>query len=171
MFRLLSMSVALSLTLALGCSSPPPEGKAPVDAKTPDSGHDHASEGPHHGHLIEVGGGKYHAELTHDDATKNITIYLLGGDAKTAVPIAEPELLLNLAVDGTPTQAKLVAAPLEGEPAGQSSRFTLVDEQVFALLENPKATIRLNVTIEGKPYSEPVEHDHGHDHGHEHDHK
>jgi hypothetical protein len=167
--RLFSAALLLSVACAFGCSKPAADANKPADSKPADSGHahDHAEEGPHHGHLIEVGGGKYHAELTHDDTNKTITIYVLGGDAKTAVPIPEPEVILNLVADGMPVQAKLAAAPLEGEPAGQSSRFSLVDEKVLDLIEGPKTTIRLNITIAGQAYNESVEHDdHGHDHKH-----
>src|SRR5262245_16215513 len=67
-----------------------------------EGGHEHAheAEGPHHGHIIELGNEEYHAELTHDDATKTVTIYLLGKDAATAVAIAEPEVVLNLVSAG-----------------------------------------------------------------------
>jgi len=78
--------------------------------------HGHATEGPHHGHLIELGNDEYHAELTHDDATKTITIYLLGKDAVTPVAIADAELALNLVSAGKPLQVKLAAAPQASDP-------------------------------------------------------
>ncbi|QDU26931.1 hypothetical protein ETAA8_20150 [Anatilimnocola aggregata] len=149
--------LALSFNCVLGCAKP---AAPPAPAKA-DTGHEHAEEGPHKGHLIELGQkGEYHAELTHDDASKTITIYLLGPDAKTAVTIADPELLLNLVAAGEPQQAKLTASPQEGETGG-SSRFVLVDEKVLELLEAPKTTGRLNVTINGTSYSGNLEH---HDH-------
>ena len=119
---------------------------------------DHPEEGPHKGHLIELGKEEYHAEVTHDEATKTVTIYLLDGAAKKAVPIPAKEIVLNLVVNGKPTQAKLAATPLEGEPAGQSSRFSIVDEAVLEALEAPKTTGKLNVTIAGKPFVGNVEH-------------
>jgi hypothetical protein len=131
-------------------------------------GHEHAhpEEGPHHGHLIELGNEEYHAELTHDDATKTVTIYLLGKDAVTAVTIADAEIVLNLVTAGKPLQVKLAAAPQDSDPAGQSSRFTIVDEAVLEALEAPETTGRLNVTIADTPYVGEIEH---HEHGdHEH---
>jgi len=155
--------LTLSLACTLGCAKPADNAAPP---KAADTGHDdHAEEGPHHGHLVELGQGEYHAELTHDDATKTITVYLLGPDAKTPVVIAEPEITLNLKTSAEPAQVKLVAAPQEGEAAGTSSRFTLVDEKTLELLEAPKTSTRLNVNIDGKVYSGTLEH---HDHGHEH---
>lgn len=130
---------------------------------------EHAAEGPHHGHLIELGEEEYHAELTHDEATKAVSIYLLDSSAKTAVPIADAEVILNLVVDGKPLQAKLAAAPQEGDPSGQASCFTSTDEAVLEALEAPKTTGRLNVTIAGKSYTGVVEHSEHGEHGHEHD--
>ncbi|WP_425614230.1 hypothetical protein NA78x_004094 [Anatilimnocola sp. NA78] len=125
----------------------------------------HAEEGPHKGHLIELGEEEFHAELIHDDAAKSVVIYLLGADAKTAVSIPDAEIMLNLVVAGEPMQAKLTAEKQPGDPEGQASKFTIVDEKILEALEAPKTTGRLNVTIGGKSYSGNVEHegDHGHD--------
>jgi hypothetical protein len=152
--------VAVTLFVS-GCGS-----NDPAPPKAGPAGHtDHPTDGPHKGHLIELGNDEFHAELTHDDASKTVTIYLLGADAKTAAMSADPELLLNLVVAGEPLQAKLAAAPLDGEAADKCSRYTLVDEKVLEALENPKTTGRLNVTIAGKSYTGNVElGEHGHDH-------
>ena len=52
-----------------------------------------------------------------------------------------------------------------GDPEGQASKFTIVDEKILEALEAPKTTGRLNVTIAGKSYSGTVDHEghHGHD--------
>jgi hypothetical protein len=148
-----------------GCNQQPAANKPAAEHE-----HAHPEEGPHHGHLIELGEEEYHAELTHDDATKTITVYLLDGKAEKPVPISEPEILVNLVVDGAPIQAKLLANPQEGDPAGQSSRFSITDEKVMVALQAERAAGRLNVTIAGKPYTGNIEH-HDHDHDHEHDEK
>ena len=172
----LSVPVAFSAALAFaGCgteSPPAPTSGTPVEHQDGDghdheAGHDHAahahpSEGPHHGHLIELGEEEYHAELTHDEATKTVTVYLLDKEAKGAVAIGDAEIVLNLVADGQPTQVKLAASPQEGDAAGQSSRFSITDEKVLEMLEGPKTTGRLNVTINGKAYLGTVEH---HEHG------
>jgi hypothetical protein len=93
--------------------------------------------GPHHGDLIDLGKGEYHAELTHDDATKTIIVYLLDQEAKESVPIADSEIVLNLVVEGKPLQVKLAAAAQSGDPQGQSSRFSVTDEQALEALEAP----------------------------------
>jgi hypothetical protein len=159
----LAFSAALALAGCNGTSLPAaPTGTPTADHKDDGHAHGHAEEGPHHGHLIELGEEEYHAELTHDEATKTVTVYLLDKEAKGAVGIADAEIVLNLVADGQPTQVKLAAAPQEGDPAGQSTRFSITDEKVLEMLEGPKTTGRLNVTINGKAYSGTVEH---HEHG------
>lgn len=174
------LGAALALT-GCGTSTPPadpPATPAGTSEHTEGDGHDrgekghdeaahaHPSKGPHHGHLIELGQGEYHAELTHDDATKTVTVYLLDKEAKASVAIADAEIALNLVVDGQPLQAKLAANPQEGDPSGQSSRFTITDEVVLEAHDAPRTTGRLNVTIAGKAYTGSVEHHEHDDHKH-----
>lgn len=169
---LLAITIALTALIgSFGCNRGSAPGPAADDGHTEHDGHDHGekgeahahpSEGPHHGHLIELGEEEFHAELTHDDATKSVTVYLLDKEAKAPVAIADAEIVLNLVADGQPTQVKLAAAPQDGDPEGQSSRFSITDDKVLEALEAPKTTGRLNVTINGKAYSGTVEH---HEHG------
>ena len=159
-FSFLSIAAfAFATLLASGC------GPAAPPVVKPDSAHDHPEVGPHKGHLIELGAGEYHGELTHDDATKTVTIYLLGPDATTAIAIPDAEITLNLVVAGEPMQVKLAAAKQEGDADGKASKFTIVDEKVLEALEAPKTAGQLVVTIDGKQVSGPVAHDaHGHEH-------
>jgi hypothetical protein len=159
----------LGLTFAVGCGDAP---KKPTDKaghhegdghKDGEAGHAHAEHGPHGGQLIELGKEEYHGELLHDDAAHKITIYLLDGAAKKSVAIADQELTLNIVVEGKPLQFKLQAAPQTDDPAGQSSRFELVDHALCEALDAPKSKGRLNVTIAGKPYSGEVGHE-AHEH-------
>lgn len=149
-----------------GCGGTQPPAPAGGSAATDSHGeHPHPERGPHQGDLIELGDEEYHAELIHDDATKTVIIYLLGQDAKTAVSIPDPQIDLNLAVEGKPLQVKLAAAPQEGDPAGEASKFTVVDEAALTALDAPKTTGRLNVSIAGKAYSGSLSHEaHGHKH-------
>lgn len=158
--RLLALTTLGMVSLTWGCggSSPPADNNAKTDVHDHGHDHDHDEEGPHGGHLLELGKGDYHAELHHDDATHTITIYLLDEKAKDPVAIADPELTLNLVADGKPQQIKLAAAPQPGDPAGQASAFAITDEQAHAALESDGVTGRLNVTIEGKSYSANLEH-------------
>jgi len=164
-----------SLTTALiGCGDNSSGGPRLVTGDPPPAAHSgadghgdaHPTEGPHQGHLIELGREEYHAELTHDDDMKKVSVYLLDKAATTAVTSADAELALNLVVDGKPLQAKLGADPQEGDVEGQASRYSIVDEAVLEALEAPKVTGRLSVNIAGKSFSGKVEpHEHG-DHKH-----
>jgi hypothetical protein len=131
--------------------------------------HAHHDEGPHGGHIIELG-GPYHAELTHDDETMIVAVYLLGEDVKKAATSKDHEITLSLTVDGKPQEYKLGGAAGAGDPAGEFSRFESKDEKLIDALHEPKySSGRLRVTIAGKQYSGDIEpHEHG---DHEHDKK
>jgi hypothetical protein len=148
-----------------GCTNQPAN---PPPQQSGASHHDHPADGPHSGHLIELGNDEFHAELVYDDVSEMITIYLLGADAKTPVFSADPELPLNLVVDGKPQQAKLAAKPQGGETAEKCSRYQLVDANVLKALVKDRIAGRLNVNINGQSYTGDVKLD---DHAHDHDHK
>ena len=125
--RLLAQAAILTvLTFGLaGCSD---DGHKKTDGHGSAAGHSdadagHPEEGPHHGHLIELGKEEFHAELVHDDAAHKVTIYLLDGAAKKTVAVAEKELNINLVVNGTPQSFKLPAIAQTEDAPGQSSRF------------------------------------------------
>jgi hypothetical protein len=142
-----------------------------------DHAHDHAAVGPHDGHILEFGNEDYHAELTHDDDTNRVGVYILGSDAKTLKPIKAESVTINVAIEGKPTQYELKAAAPAGEPEGSSSYFELVHEPLCKLvagkLDAKDTKAELRVTIDGTPQTakidvEPHDHDHGHDHDHDH---
>lgn len=160
---LATFAVALTLGVTMGCGGHHAETEEHHRAE---DGHAHGSEGPHHGHLIELGKEEYHAELVHDEASKSVTVYLLDGSAKGSVTIPDQEIVLNLAVNGKPVQYKLLAAPETTDPQGQCSKFSLVNAELLEALKSPKMSGRLNVTIKNQPYSGTIEHEaHG---AHEH---
>lgn len=144
------------------------KGEAPKEAAR-----EHASTGPHQGDLIELGNEEYHGEFVHDEKTEDVTIYILDSSAKNAVPIEMEEVIINLKHDGKPEQHKLVAAPMEGEEKGKSSRFVAKgNHDLSHAIEEMDADARLQVTIAGKSYSGKIEHSHDHaDHDHDHDHE
>jgi hypothetical protein len=143
-------------------SAPAPE----VDAHADEHAH---GAGPHGGQIIELGEEEYHAELTHDDATHKVGVYLLDGSAKAAAPIDAPSIVVNCRVEEKPTQFTLMAAPQPGEVAGSSSYFELVSEDLVKAIDDPDSVARLNIVISGKPYVGLIE-THGHDHDHDHAH-
>lgn len=178
---LMRLSVALGLCL-VGCtgSAPAPSGGAvstgspatsAMGANDHGHGHDehgHPTEGPHHGALVELGNEEYHAEVVHDDKTGTVSVYLLDGRAEKAIMTTATEVVINLKHDDTPEQFKLPAQPEEGNPVGQTSRFTLTDKELVEHLDDAAAGAKLNITIGETPYSGtiPAE-DHAH-HGHVH---
>jgi hypothetical protein len=172
-FSLLTGFVAIYIVGLYGCSQRPvttPAGEAAAAAE-------HGHEGPHGGHIIELGAPGHHAELTHEDASHRVGVYILDGQAKAAVPIAAESVTINVAEDGEPTAFVLPAVPQSGDGEGRASYFELVSEPLCKVIcgesEAETTTARVSVTIEGKPFvgiidTEPHDHDHGHDHGHAH---
>jgi hypothetical protein len=126
--------------------------------------HEHPSEGPHHGSLIELGKEEFHAELVHDE--RSVTIYVLDSTGKNAVPIDAGEVLINLLHDGKPEQFKLPAMPEESDPSGKSSRFVSNDPELVSHLDAEAASPKLSISINGKSYRGAITHDHEHAHAH-----
>ena len=165
--------VALCFFGLNGCGKGQPASQADADTAAHAHEHDHGEEGPHGGHIIELGTEDHHAELTHDGETPRVGIYFLGDDAKTAKPIDAKSVTINVSVDGEPSQYTLPAAPQPGESEDQSSYFELVSEPLHIVVsgksESPRTNARINVTINGKPYVGLIEtekHEHDHDHAH-----
>lgn len=158
-------AIACGLTVVTGCGEAPKPTTETVHhegdghAEHGEHAAGHPEEGPHNGHLIELGKEEYHAELLHDDATHTITLYVLDGAAKKAVPLTEKELTVNLVVAGKPTQYKIPAKPQTDDPSGQSSRFELVDKTLCEALDEPTSKARLMLTIAGKHYSGDMAHE------------
>ncbi len=155
-----------------GCGSQPSGDQAAVavsDASPAADGHDHAHgeehEGPHGGHVIELGRShEYHAELVDDEQAGTISVYILDKELKE-LPIEQQSITLNLMVEGAPKTFELMAA--EGSDT-MASRFNATDKAAFEALHEHEASGKLQATIKGSPYSGKVEH-HDHD-GHDHDH-
>jgi hypothetical protein len=170
----LLLGIGVSALLS-GCASEAPGSAADhaCEAHTADQcqaagGHTHPTEGPHGGHLIELGGEQYHTELLHDEATNTVTVHILDRNAKQAVAIDDPEIVLQLFQGGEFLSYTL--RPVGA--AGPSSEFSLADEELCHLLEHSEAIRgRLNVTISGHDYVGMIEHHaHHNDCGDEHDH-
>lgn len=159
--------VAMSFPLLVGCNRPAAETAQHEEGKHAEHeggehghehGHDHG-EGPHGGHVVELGQDDYHAEVVHDDKKDLVRIYLLDSEAKKPVTSATPEIVLNVVAAGSPKQFRLAAAPAAGDAAGSASTFELVDRELCELLDE-KATVsgRFNVTIDGKPFVGQFDH-------------
>ncbi len=158
--------------LLLGCSR---ESKVPAPPlakdKTEQHNHEdaHPSHGPHDGDLVELGDEEYHAEFVHDEKTKDVTIYVLDASAIRSIPIDAAEVVINLKHDGKPEQYKLAAEPQEGDGPGKSSRFmSKQNDELCHAIEEEGADAKLQLTIDGKPFTGAIQHDHDHE-GHDHE--
>ncbi len=136
-------------------------------------GHDHSAEGPHGGHLVELGNEEYHVELLHDEATHSVTVHLLDATGKQPVAVPLPEVTLQLLCDGQFVRYGLKA--VAGDPSGAASQFKLVDETLCdAFCHESLLRGRIQLTIADKVYAGELEHacheDHDHDHAGHKDH-
>jgi len=171
-----TMALCLVMFTFPGCDSNTDQGKsfdeaAPEDVTMDedDHGHNHPSEGPHHGSLIELGKEAYHAEVVHDEKNGSVTIYILDSAATKSVPIKAESVLINAKHDGKGQQFTLAAAPEANDPKGQASRFSTQDKAVGELLEEHDVEAQLVLEIDGKSYRGDIPaHDHDHDHKHAH---
>ncbi len=166
----LTLSFALVAIFFAGCfnnESPNLESVAAPTKMDTHASHDHPTEGPHQGDLIELGNEEYHAEIIHDEDTGTVTIYILNGSATEQVPIDTPEVAINAKREGNPEQFKLAASPDTGDPQDQSSRFVSTDKKLAQALDEEGGDPRLVLTINGKSYRGTISHNHAHG-GHDH---
>jgi hypothetical protein len=168
--------VAVFLTGIAGCGGSQSASTAAHDHDHPHV-HEHEPAGPHNGHIIELGSETHHAELTHDDESHIVGVYLLDASAKEIAPIEAESVTINVAVDGVPTAYVLPAVRTPDDAEGQASYFELVSEPLCKVVsggsESEDTTARISISINGKPFVGIIEthpHDHGHDHDHPHDH-
>lgn len=132
-----------------------------------DGEHSEEHEGPHGGHVIELGRNhRYHAELVENEDAQTISVYMLGEDLK-ALAIDAPSMTMNLVVDGAAQSFELTAVdPVDGK----ASQFDGGDKSLFEALHEHEASGKLNVAIDGTPYSGAIEHhDHHEEHADDHD--
>ena len=144
--RMLTGGVAaLALFLAVGCNRPAgtPSGgetkaaKGGADGKAEPADHGDHGPGPHGGTVADWGGGKYHVEFTVDHPKQQATVYILGSDEKSPVPVKAKDDQLLLTVKEPAFQVPLKADPQKGDADGKASRFVgthekLGKEQEFA---------------------------------------
>ena len=149
--------IAFAFVAGCGVSVEPAPSDTPTQSKQHSddhdhSGHDHSGHdhgaGPHDGTLADWGGGKYHVEFTVDHDKKEVTVYVLGGDAKTPMPIAAEAI--QLTIKDSMMQVELMAAAQEGDSEGSASRF-VGNHESLAVVKEYAGTI--TGVIDGTPYS------------------
>jgi hypothetical protein len=137
-------------------------------AHTDDHAHEHA-HGPHDGHLVELGGEDYHAEVTLDAASRRLTVYILDAELKP-LPTDAQSVSVRLKLGDETKEITLPAQPQATDGEGKSSQFAMTEG---ALPESIKDAEGLEgevvVSIGGTQYRGAVTHDHGHDHDAHHD--
>lgn len=171
--RTAGLVITGSLLMA-GCNPPPPK---PVTGNTPVSqGHDHGNDhhhdehGPNGGHIIEL--GPHHGEVAMAP-TREISVYILGGDAKTATPLEGATVQVVVKVEDKDVTLDAKATPKEGETAEKCSRFVVAADAVPASIKDIEDVVgKVDLKVKDTTISGKIEHDHGHDHDHDHaDHK
>ena len=132
-------------------------------------GHSHDAEGPHGGHVIEIGEEVAHLEVTMGE-DRTITVYVLGADIETPSPVAVTDVIFELEGENDEeTELELTPMPLEGEEEGTSSVFVVKAETVPEAIDDiEKLHGHVHITIDGKEYEGELAHDHD-EHGHEED--
>ena len=134
-------------------TTPNPPSAGSGDTHAHDDGTEHAPRGghgagPHEGTVADWGGGKYHVEFTVDHDKQEGTVYVLGSDEKSPVPIDAQSIALS--INGPVMQVTLKAAPLESDPAGKASRF-IGNHEKLGVVQEYAGTIA--GVIDGTPYS------------------
>jgi hypothetical protein len=173
----LGLTVAVACAVAGGGCAPGPSA-TPKDTAAASKDkteavaakHDHNAPGKHGGQQQLLGNHEYHAELTRNEDTGEVALYVTDAQLKPVV-VPETEAFLTVIVDGQPKEFTLKSeAKPSGEP-GARPHFVLVDKQLSEAIENAEGGVRLNVTIKGKPYAATyTKSGHaGHEHGDKHD--
>ena len=167
--RILLSTALLGCGLMLGCpasneyNAVPDTGVANVDEHA-----HHHDAGPHGGHILEL--GEYHGELAMGE-DRIVSLYVLGEDAKSAVPVTGGTVTLHLEVGDNHVDVTLAPAPLEGEAEGASSRFSSTADAIPESIKDIEGIHgKVELKVGEKVSSAAISHDHGHGHGHDHGH-
>ena len=123
--------------------------------------HEHA-QGPHEGHLIELGDEEYHAELVFDEKTKTISVYILGSDPNESHAIEAKSITLKLSIEKTEVAFALEASPKDGDPEGKSSRYVLANDEKIAthIHDAEELEGQVEITIDGTDFTGKISHEH-----------
>ncbi len=130
-------------------------------ARVKDQPHSH-EEGPHGGHLVELGEEEYHAEVVLDPKASKITLYILDSSAKKAAPIDAKEVKLELTMAGQPKPLTAKAVPDKDDPANKSSRFEIAGNADVKANIKDEEDLKGSVTVPvaSKTYTGKIVHEH-----------
>jgi hypothetical protein len=150
------------LALLVGCNSGNEAyHDVPKGARVKDQPHS-LEDGPHHGHLVELGEEEYHAEVVFDPKDSKITIYTLDSTAKKAAPTEAPEVKLELTVGGQSKSFSAKAVADKGDPPNKSSRFEVAPNPEIKANIKDEEDLKGSVTatIGSKTYTGKIVHEH-----------
>ena len=163
---LFALAAILPLTLT-GCG----EKKPAADKKGGDHGHDHDHDHDHAhgglfgGHILELGNEEYHAEWTDDSATGKVVVYILDSAMKKEVPIEAEKVTIKTKVADKEKDFDLEAT---NAVDGKTTQFSTTDKTLVTILTSvgEGTTATLDVTINGKQFTQAFEahEEHGHKH-------
>jgi hypothetical protein len=149
------------LVLVVGCNSANQAyHEVPKGAKVKDQPHQH-EDGPHHGHLVELGEEEYHAEVVYDPKESKITIYILDSTAKKAAPIAAKEIKAELTIANQPKSFSAKAVADKEDPPNKSSRFEIANSPEIKANIKDEEDLKGSVTatIGPKTYTGKIVHE------------
>ena len=139
------VSIALPMLLVVASCSDEKHEEKPGKSGAAAHGH----EGPHGGHILEVGDHVAHLEVMHDESAGKMTIYVLGPDAKSAFTGAKAPQV-KLTTDSGPKVLSTTAV------SGEAGAFAVTDPALKA--HGPEG--RISIEIGGKNYNPALEHHH-----------
>jgi len=166
MLRFLTgLSFSLTICLLAGCAEET-EFQDYTDAElSENTGHGHA--GAHGGHVIELSDShEYHAEVTFDTDSRDITVYFYGAKIGEGVPASD--FVFELDSDEGEAELAAAPAPLEGETEETASCFVVAGANVpESITGEEQINAHFHVTLGGNEYVGEL---HAHSHGDAHDH-
>ena len=166
--------IVVTSFLIVGCDQSVPEVPSEVETAgevDDHQGHDHASEGPHGGHILGLGDEEYHLEWIHDDSGK-LTFYLLDADAKADVQTSANFIeITTTRKEETKTVKLSTTTDVFGtdENFAEHNKFEAINREttVELGLVGHGVTATASVKIGDQEYTGEFEHqDHGHGHAH-----
>lgn len=164
-----TLIAALLAAAASACSSEPPAtvraAEAPAGPVAPkaleeatarifENTETHADTPPHGGLVLELGNHTAHAEILLVPDTGEMTVHILDADGQPGKRIAQPSVLVDVETSGRTVRLDLEADPLEGEKAGDASRFTGRSEDLLRV-GDAQITLRW-ILVDGQVFSDTV---------------
>lgn len=122
-----------------------------------DHAHDHGEEGAHGGHMLHLDPDGVHAEWSHDDDSKTVTVYL--------DDLAKPASEVKFVVKAGDTEAQEFPLTKTEGSAGGGTWTLKSDALMTHMAMGDAAQVQLVVIDGDKQMSTKIEHtDHGHHH-------